>query len=355
MTSSSEMSGGDAFATHKANLRDTVKWLAGVFAALAGAVIAGAPLSGINDVPWRSVQFLAALTSLLVGFACLCTALVLTLRLLRSDVLFPADLNPDVSLNGRDDATEIQVLREIVDRHRLDLFLPEFPSMRASLERVRELQALAGASRDDKETFKEFDQAIEILVANQRSVLAYAVYQRFYNRLRASTRPLFALGTCALLALLVFGMITKPSKSAPTPPILVLATPTVVGEAGREPAALPELAPVTFAMGSSSISTNGLETISKAHDALLKNPGAGILLFSHSDTVADSRRNRPIARNRAQGVRDLLVKHGGIAASRVFTAELPEEALPILTKDETDEFRNRSVRMQLFHQEAFRK
>jgi hypothetical protein len=46
-------------------------------------------------------------------------------------------------------------------------------------------------------------------------------------------------------------------------------------------------------------------------------------------------------------VKELLLKQGGVAARRLYASQLPEQALPQVTRDGTANQENRSVRLQL--------
>src|ERR1700676_5570916 len=92
MTPMDTKSGGDVadtdpFATAKANLRDTIKWLTTTFAAIAAAILAGSPLTGLGALPlgWR-LGF--ATIGAFFGLASLLLAIVRTLNLLRSEAFF---------------------------------------------------------------------------------------------------------------------------------------------------------------------------------------------------------------------------------------------------------------------------
>jgi outer membrane protein OmpA-like peptidoglycan-associated protein len=343
---------GDPYASHKANLRDTIKWLAGVFAALAAVVVAGTPLSGIGALPWAGPRFLVAALALACAFASICAALVLTLRLLRSDVLYPSDLDPDAPLPPGQEGVEIDRLRTLIAAKQGDLFPPEHPSMRQLLARIRELQKEAAATDDDA-SLASYATAIDDLVGYQRRAIAFAVYQRFYDRLRSAVPWLIGLGSIALVALLVFGLATKSEARVATAPAFVVtlsADPAPVRIV--EPSALPALRPVLFATGSADIAPDGYAAVEAARDALAAIPAAGLLLLAHTDTVAPARVNAVLAKRRAAAVRAALVERGGVAPTRVFIAELPEAGLPALTADETDDARNRVVTLLLFARAA---
>lgn len=135
-------SSNDAYSQAKTNIRDTVKWLANTFAALAAVVVAGSSFSGIGKLPPGSTRLYISVLAVVLAFTCICSALYITLQLLRSDALYPSDLDPRKSLNELANADEIRPIREEIEKHRIDLFPPDFPSMQRLLERIETLQKM---------------------------------------------------------------------------------------------------------------------------------------------------------------------------------------------------------------------
>ncbi|WP_157447903.1 hypothetical protein, partial [Paraburkholderia ginsengiterrae] len=213
---------GDPYATNKANLRDTIKWLAGIFGALAAVVIAGTPLSGLGALPWPSTKFLWAAGILLFSFVCICLALIFTLRLLRADLLYFSDLAPDATAPRTKVTCEIRRLRKDIDKHRADLLPPGYTSIdqfqavvQAAVTQATDFGKQwvqhAAAPNPDEAQVAQAKGAYEAQVAAlldfrayQQRILAYASYVRFYNRLRNATPLLFLLGIAALPALMAF-------------------------------------------------------------------------------------------------------------------------------------------------------
>jgi outer membrane protein OmpA-like peptidoglycan-associated protein len=76
-------------------------------------------------------------------------------------------------------------------------------------------------------------------------------------------------------------------------------------------------------------------------------PDAVLLIRAHTDTVAADAVNVPLAKERASAVKELLLKQGGVGARRLYVSQLPEQALPQVTRDGTANHENRSVRLQL--------
>lgn len=80
------------FKTAQTNLRDTVKWLATTFSALAAFVVAGASVNGLGGLSAASFAFWAAALFLLAGFSAICWALYLTLHVLRPMLAYRSNL-----------------------------------------------------------------------------------------------------------------------------------------------------------------------------------------------------------------------------------------------------------------------
>jgi len=211
----------DPYAPLKANLRDTIKWLAGVFAALAAVVIAGTPLSGLAAPTLDFHHRLMGAAAIGVSFLSIVTALVLMLRLLRSDLIYPSDIDPNVSLEDRRDRRELESVRQDVAEHQRDLypqsasyaiFLAEIDRANQSAKRLGdewqklETQRTVDSVAADAARARYDDQVkqIQLYRGVQGNVLAYASYQRLYTRMQRATPWLLACGTVALAALLAF-------------------------------------------------------------------------------------------------------------------------------------------------------
>jgi hypothetical protein len=115
-------SSSDQFAASKANLRDTVKWLATTIAALAALVVAGAPFSDFGKLEPFSGRFVVATVGLLVAAGSLLLVWLRLLRMLRSDAVFPAQIrSPSTARLDPADAAEIAALRTHLSNHHVDL------------------------------------------------------------------------------------------------------------------------------------------------------------------------------------------------------------------------------------------
>ena len=91
--------------------------------------------------------------------------------------------------------------------------------------------------------------------------------------------------------------------------------------------------------------SNGSEAIAAARAYLQEHEAAVLVLLAHTDTTGGEPRNRTVAAERGSAVRSMLLREGGIAASRVFVAELPKTDLPNLTLPQVADAENRSVEL----------
>ena len=358
------MAPGDPYATSKANLRDTIKWLAGIFGALAAAVIAGVPISGLGATK-ETPAFLPAAVALLLAFAAICFALVLTLRLLRSDLLYASDVDPSKPISGDAHGNEIEQIRADIEKRATDLLPAGYTDMGSFL---RDIDGAVEKANDIKKEVIRLDALnprdtalIDDMVAQygrqqgvvhdfrvaQQRVMAYASYLRFYNRLRRATKWLLLLGTIALLTLAWFGVETRPPKEikAPTVVVIPIGGPSSSNEIGERKPVL--LDPVYFATGSAVVTAEGKQAIQRARDLVRGHLGAALLVMARTDTVGASKVNASLARERGQAVRRLLIERGGVGPTQVFIAELPKNDLPVISGEREDFLRNRTVSLHM--------
>lgn len=249
----------DPYATARANLRDTVKWLAATFSALAAVVLAGSPISGLGKLPPATPAWWAASAALGLAFVCICVALVITVALLRSDALHLSDLDPSANLAQLDasDRAEIIALRATIDSRAVDVLPPNYPTladlMGAAQARRQELVDAWLAWRNAPDAAAKAAAAIRVARA-QRSmdrfapplsrVLAYGVYVRFYDRLRRAMPQLFALGVIALLGLTAFGVFVQSPDKPDEPKFTIINNiPHGASAAAAQPSAPQASAP----------------------------------------------------------------------------------------------------------------
>lgn len=344
----SEDSGGASpYKAAQENIRDTVKWLAAALASLAAVVIGGTQFSGIGTIPIASRLFLIAAGILLLGFACVAVALYRTVQLLRSDGIYISDLLR-TSLDASDDKALRQVRTEI-DAHHRDWLPYNYPTIERLVEARNNAQQSMQLAVDqqDREAFKLQQEVFNGLDAATGNVLDFALYSRLYYRVKNEMPVLFAIAALALLLLLSFSAIIAQAKgedSADAPPAeTTIIEHSCATSCDKPPAPEPSLAPVKFQTGRAEVDRAGLTAIASVRDYLHAHPDVVVLLLAHTDTVGPPPVNEPLARRRGEAVRTLLLDPGGIAAARVFVAELPEHSLPVVTNQQAPEDRNRSV------------
>ncbi|MGZ5163779.1 MAG: OmpA family protein [Burkholderiales bacterium] len=334
----------DPYASAKATIRDTVKWLAAVFASLAAAVIAGTPFSGL-DIAGHGAW--VAIVGLMLAFLCIVFALWRTLRLLRPDILFAYDLaTPRAGVGlDRHEAKEIESVRAAINRRSADLLPLNYSNVEELADELRcEGEAmLAAHNRGDNADRERHRKRYEQLKSDLSEPLDFAAYLRLYQRLRRETPILITFATFALLFLLLFVLAADKPKKTTDGSLLIVHSPPTKVEPTRIDDPLPNLSPVLFVTGRAEVTSDGLDAIAKALEVMRNNPKAILLLKAYTDTRASDTLNRSLARRRADAVRQRLIAQGGIARNRIFVAELAKTDLPELTEQEIASRQNRSV------------
>jgi hypothetical protein len=108
----------DPYATAKANLRDTIKWLATSLAAVGAAVIAGASINGLTALEGSALWWAAGLGG--VGLLAILVAIGVMLSLLTSKVFYFSELRKEGSL-----------IAEEINEHAKDILSPQTPTINA--------------------------------------------------------------------------------------------------------------------------------------------------------------------------------------------------------------------------------
>lgn len=199
----------DPFATAKANLRDTIKWLAAALAGAGGIAIGSSPLTALGSLPPNEPRLWVALGALAIALLCLARGVAIVLDLLIGDVFFLEE--------ARDD----NALMELVDQRRRDLLPLTYHSLTAILDARRtvadEMWSLratpaAPAYVDAKGRF----DALAPILGRLTSLLHL---ERFRSRVAAARQPLFGFACAGALALALFAWTANPPKppAAATP------------------------------------------------------------------------------------------------------------------------------------------
>jgi hypothetical protein len=353
----------DIYATAKANLRDNVKTLVGIFGGIAGLLLAGTPFTGYGSLDPASAdhRWWIATTGLVAAVALVGLSIQLLLRLLQPDLVYQSALRQHVDLARYDrvDRDEIEALRREFERQRGEL-LPDDTQWVDELEAQADqayaqwLEALnllgaPGAPADLTTLIDGRRQVYEGLQDSLGAVNNWAAYTRLRYRIVKGCNRAFVRGFLALLAIGMFswavGQKKEDKKDAPVAQIFVVQPPAALPPS--QPTALPAVNPILFKTGQAVLSTEGMAELAKARDYLRGHPDTAVLAFAYTDTRGGGAVNRALAARRAQVVRSALIAEGGIAVSRIFVAELPQTDLPILTGRAVDSQSNRSVQLML--------
>ncbi len=192
----------DPFASAKDNLRETVKWLATIFAGLAAVVVAGASLTGLSDA--SGVRLMWALGGGGIALICIFVAIGVSLNILAAEPFFLGQLKTDKNLN------------DALQQHAVDVLPPEFSTVDSFLtERESAIRvALAkGNSPEDPEYVRARDFLLKSAAPFSR-LTSLAHLQSLRSRFAAAKPMLFALAIFALAGLGVFAVFAGDSDAA---------------------------------------------------------------------------------------------------------------------------------------------
>ncbi|WP_143040631.1 OmpA family protein [Paraburkholderia caballeronis] len=357
------MDSTDSYATPKASLRDNVKTLLGVFGGIAGLLLAGTPFNGYGSLdPTRApIRWLIATVGLIAAVLLIGRSMVLLLRLLKPDLVYASVLREHVDLTGYApaDLEEVGWLRAEFKLHRKDVLPDDAPTLDDlekkadsaynKWENSREVQRQDNAPANIDGRVAGDRQAYDDRASSLQSVNDWAAFTRMHYRVVKGCNEAFVLGFLALLAIGVFSWAIGQKKDAPPQIFVVPPVPVPPPSPPVLPpvAALPDLRPILFETGKAELLVDGLAELAKARDYLRGHPETGLLALAYTDTRGGRMFNRALAARRAEAVRSALIAEGGIAASRLFVAELPQTDLPTLTGQAVDSQSNRSVHLML--------
>lgn len=200
----------DPFSAARANLRDTVKWLITIFAALAAAVVGTTPFTGLGSlsIGWR---LLVATVAGAFALAVIFRAVYWAFQLLVAKPFFFEDLRTETSL------------RRFIEDHSIDLLPPEYPTFddfiyarNAAIDLLRHGRPPIGSPDYDgylkARTFHE--KSSEIIATISR----LAHYERIRSGLVESGPRLFLLAALATVALGLFAWTANPGKDRTASP-----------------------------------------------------------------------------------------------------------------------------------------
>lgn len=348
------------FSSAATTLRETVKWLAAAFAATAALVIGSSPLSGLGKIAPFSGRWLLAIALLVIGFALICWALWLALRILKPDALYRSGLlGTHDNLLSKTELDELQAVRKHIDAHGADLLPPNYPTLgklAANLAQIEsQLDQLQGNPPSIADPVLRAQEILKGKSARAKNwaavakVLPLAQYLRVQHRFEKEQPWMAGLSGLALLMLLGFAIASTAPDKKDDPTDHVIHIQNHCGQAcgGQPPVPppLPQLPAVLFEPDRAVVSKEGLAAIELARNALRENPRTLLLLQAHTDTMASRSHNDRLAHQRALAVLGLLTSQGGVAPERLMVSYLTETALPRVTPDQKPEQANRSVRL----------
>jgi len=342
------MDASDPYATAKANLRDNVKTLATILAGVAGVVLAGAPFSGLGSLdPWTS-RFNGAVAGLAVAAFSLFIAWRWLIFTLRPDVNYAGvlrdnftDADVDSLRVDRREKREIRYLRREFHAHRAEL-LPERIASVEALEKYvsDEWDALvAKGATADKSNWERYYNNLD-------NIAYWATFIRLQYRVRQGINVGQWFGVIGIVGLFAFAWAANPKKDDAGKQVLIHVDACASCPAPRPPdAPISRSHRIEFETNEATLTGPAFTVLRAVAADLRAQPGAGILLLAHTDTVASDRINRALAARRAEAVYSALIGQGGIAANRVFMSALPKMDLPVLTDREIARPENRSVEL----------
>jgi hypothetical protein len=185
----------DPYATAKANLRDTIKWLATSLAAVGAAVIAGASINGLAALEGKALYCAAALGG--VGLLLILIAIGIMVNLLTANVFYFSQLT-----------TKGNAIASKIDQHASDILSPQISTIADLVEyrkaAVREMNEAKPGDAKYQDAFKKWTAANDLIarVTNLAQFLSlrddFERHQRLLFILTALI--IIALGGYALLA-----------------------------------------------------------------------------------------------------------------------------------------------------------
>lgn len=243
------------YASARATLRETVKWLVAAFASVAAVIVAGSPLSNPDDVDIANVYFISSVVLAIVALGLVGRALHITLDLLRPDGLYSSALCREIPGESR----EITDACSEINRHRDDL-LPAGYANAEELwnQRLTTIRALDGQLTAEQET--EFTAHLVDVEAALGRLLDFGLYHTLYARLRRAQPRLLTFGLLVLICLTLSVALGKSAKDKVDGPSVVIVQPAPSQPIPKtSPTGTPpRLEPVQFESGSANVSAEGV-------------------------------------------------------------------------------------------------
>jgi len=327
------------------SLRENVKTMSTILAGTAGAIIAGSPFSGLGALDPVCTRFWLAILGLFMVAVCLFLGWKALTFMLRPDLLDPAILRDGFTENQIQELgfppaeleELVQVKREF-NRRRSALLPPNIDSYERFEKFLDEEW-----ERLDEDGSESKRAAFNAQEKNLRDIGFWATFTRLSNRTEHGLKKVQLLGAASLVALLLFAWAANPPKKSEEPSKAAIVQ--VVSPCPACPIAqvVPAAKRITFNANEHVLDASAYAVLNDAAIALRQQPGLGVLLLAHTDTVAAIHVNKELVAKRVHSTKSALQSQGGIAASRIFASELPMSDLPVLTGPNIAQAENRSV------------
>lgn len=194
----------DPYATAKANLRDTVKWLATALAGTAAVAVGSSPLTGIGSLQLLSLRFFLAIASFFTALICLVGAIEVILQLLVGEVF---SLELEFKRNRKD-------VDRFIEGRKNDVLPPTFDSVDDLISKRDEYAQIMRVHRNNN-TSKVYKDAYNAYVDLQPSLQTIAnlfALEHLRNKIHSARLRLAILTIVGAMALAVYSWSANPPK-----------------------------------------------------------------------------------------------------------------------------------------------
>lgn len=333
----------DSYISAKANLRENVKTLITVFGSVSGVILVGSPFTGFGGLEPLTDRWWIATASIVGAAALMGVGVYVLLRVLRPEVNYPSALRNGFNIEAlpRLLRPEVRALQREFANRKYELLSKGYESYDTQDAAADAAWAAYDANRDDVGR-KVYDDLNDPLI----KIGYWSAFVRLHYRATWGTNFALFLGLLALFCLGTFAWaVGEKSKSSAAPTFVLVPAPSQTKDTVSPK--LPELVTIYFATGKALLSPESFAAINRTRNYLREHADTSALVYAYTDTVGSPALNRPLAKQRVDVVVNALTNEGGIARSRVLTAELPETSLPIVTGQAVDERENRAVELVL--------
>lgn len=207
-----ETPGVDVYASQKANIRDTIKYMAAAYAACGTVIFAGASLSSLGTLP--IIRLIAVISFGALALTCVLVGIRLIFQALIGDFVFASSLdsNAKAEVNKHKD--------DLLNDIEFDTFLAKLRASKSTVEKIRAewegLPATAGA-QDYADVKARYEQAIEThgryesIMARTLSFAHLFLLQECLKTLQTKIGWL-TFGAIAFFGIAVLIVTSKPSE-----------------------------------------------------------------------------------------------------------------------------------------------